>query len=158
MPNPSTSLTAVTLIPRQPTTCPICGITYSSLHAMRTHVGKSHPEASKAKTKQSYASKSYRTDEYMAHSCNGKPECRHCGKQFASRRAFMGHFHQQACPVFFGSNATHRPISRSPLLLKGCSHRGANRLHCQKRAWPHIMPPSLRYPCNSSRKFRNSQN
>ena len=44
------------------TTCPVCGVTFVSLHALRTHVGKSHPEHSTAKTGQGY---SYRHPDLM---------------------------------------------------------------------------------------------
>ena len=156
MPNPNTSLTAVTLIPRQPITCPICGITYSSLHAMRTHVGKSHPEASKAKlSKAMLANLVVQMSTWHIHATANLNAGTVASNSLRGEHLW-GTFINRPAPC--SSAAMQRPISRYQLLLKGCSHRQANRLHCQKRAWPHIMPPSLRYPCNSSRQFRNSQN
>ena len=101
-PSQSSHLTELTQVPRFPTTCPHCGITFSSLHAVRTHIGKSHPAESQAKTKTTYAERSHRTVAFMQYARDGQPECSSCGKRFASWRSFMGHFHQKACPVLHG--------------------------------------------------------
>ena len=101
-PSQSSQLTELTQVPRFPTTCPHCGITFSSLHAVRTHIGKSHPAESQAKTKTTYAERSHRTVVFMQYAKDGQPECNSCGKRFASWRSFMGHFHQKACPVLHG--------------------------------------------------------
>ena len=104
-------LTEVTGMLRRATACPICGLYYPSLHAVRTHIGKSHPEASTAYTKDSYATKSHRTDKHMMHALQGKPQCRHCLKTFSTWRAFMGHHHQRACPVLYGDKKAPAPVA-----------------------------------------------
>ena len=101
-PSPTnTHLTEVTCSLRTATTCPVCGITYASLHALRTHIGKSHPEHSTAKTGQGYSERSYRHSALMQHSLDGQPACVHCRKRFASWRSFAGHIVQKACPLLF---------------------------------------------------------
>ena len=100
-PPSNTHLTEVTCSLRTASTCPVCGITYASLHALRTHIGKSHPEHSTAKTGQGYSERSYRHSELMQHSLDGQPACVHCRKCFASWRSFAGHIVQKACPLLF---------------------------------------------------------
>ena len=101
-PSPTnTHLTEVTCSLRTTTTCPVCGITYASLHALRTHIGKSHPEHSTAKTGQGHSERSYRHSALMQHSLDGQPACVHCRKRFASWRSFAGHIVQKACPLLF---------------------------------------------------------
>ncbi|CAE7675397.1 unnamed protein product [Symbiodinium sp. CCMP2592] len=112
--HPRSSLTAVTQVPRKPATCKHCGATYSSLHALRTHIGKSHPQESQAKTKSSYPDKSHRTPDLMKHAVDGQPQCVHCGKRFASWRSFAGHFVQTACPVYHDPEASATADVRQP--------------------------------------------
>ena len=101
-PSPTcTHLTEVTHSLRTASTCPVCGVTFVCLHALRTHVGKSHPEHSAAKTGQGYRERSYRHPDLMKHSLDGQPACVHCKKCFASWRPFAGHIVQQACPLLF---------------------------------------------------------
>ena len=65
-PSPTcTHLTEVTHSLRTASTCPVCGVTFVCLHALRTHVGKSHPEHSAAKTGQGYRERSYRHPDLM---------------------------------------------------------------------------------------------
>ena len=97
----STQLTEVTQIPKHPTSCPHCGIMFTSLHAVRTHIGKSHSDLSRAMTKTTYAERSFRHTAFMQYAKGGQPACKFCNKRFSSWRAFMGHFHQQACPLMF---------------------------------------------------------
>ena len=99
----TSQLTEVTLMQCNPTACPGCGVMYGSLHAVRTHIGKSHSDQSRALTKGSYAAGSYRTNDFVCHAKQGKPECRYCNKRFSSWRSFMGHFHQRSCSVYFCS-------------------------------------------------------
>ena len=61
--------------------CNICGQQFASFHALRTHIGKSHPEASIALTKSDYAIRSERHDAHMQHATNGLPQCNKCGKK-----------------------------------------------------------------------------
>ena len=95
------SLTPVTQVPRHPTSCPVCGIMYPSLHAMRTHLGKQHPEQSQSYTRHTYMQRTAKDISYMQHSVQGLPQCRHCGKRFSAWLPFHGHFRQRACPALY---------------------------------------------------------
>ena len=80
--------------------CDVCGQQFGSFHALRTHVGKAHPELSVALTKSSYPERSARKDDYIRRSVDGRPHCKHCQKQFSGWPAYMSHFNQKACPAF----------------------------------------------------------
>ena len=99
------SLTEVTQVVRIQCSCATCGQQFGSFHALRTHVGKAHPEQSVALTKSSYSERSARRDEYIKHSVDGRPHCRHCQKQFSSWSAYVSHFNQRACPVLHMSSS-----------------------------------------------------
>ena len=92
-------LTEVTQVLRVACSCDICGQQFASFHALRTHIGKSHPETSIALTKENYSVRSERKDSHTRHAQSGLPQCNKCGKQFSGWPAFMSHFNQQACPV-----------------------------------------------------------
>ena len=92
-------LTEVTQVLRVVRSCNICGQQFASFHALRTHIGKSHPETSIALTKETYSVRSECKDSHMRHAQSGLPQCNKCGKQFSGWPAFMSHFNQQACPV-----------------------------------------------------------
>ena len=94
------TLTEVTKVIRIQCSCDVCGQQFGSFHALRTHIGKAHPEKSGALTKASYPERSARNDEYIKHSVKGKPQCKHCNKQFSGWAAYMAHYNQRACPVF----------------------------------------------------------
>ena len=106
---------------RQATACPIRGVMCDSLHAVRTHIGKSHPEQSQAKTKQSYADKSRIDNNFMKHAYDGKPECAHCRKQFSTWKAYMGHWQQQACPIWHSPTTGHFTKEATSSLADGAS-------------------------------------
>ena len=93
------NLTEVTQVVRIQRSCNACGQQFGSFHALRTHVGKAHPEMSVALTKSSYPERSARKDEYIKHSVDGRPHSKHCQKQFSSWPAYMSHFNKGACPV-----------------------------------------------------------
>ena len=84
-------LTEVTQVLRIACSCNICGQQFASFHALRTHVGKSHPESSIALTKVDYATRSERHDAHMKHAKNGLPQCNKCQKNLVG-----GH---HLCPI-----------------------------------------------------------
>ena len=96
---PQGELTEVTQVVRIACSCDQCGQQFASFHALRTHIGKSHPEQSIALTKSAYSVRSARSDSHMMHARRGKPQCDACGKQFSNWPAFMSHFNHWACPI-----------------------------------------------------------
>ena len=96
---PKGELTEVTQVVRVACSCDQCGQQFASFHALRTHIGKSHPEQSIALTKSAYSVRSARSDSHMKHARQGKPQRDACGKQFSNWPAFMSHFNHQACPI-----------------------------------------------------------
>ena len=63
---------------------------FPSLHAVRTHIGKAHAEASTSYTQSSYAEKSARQDKHMTFALNGLPQCRCCFKKLPAGELFAG--------------------------------------------------------------------
>ena len=92
-------LTEVTQVLRVVCSCDICGQQFASFHALRTHIGKRHPENSIALTKESYSVRAERKDSHMRHAQSGLPQCNKCGKHFSGWPSFMSHFNHRACPV-----------------------------------------------------------
>ena len=76
-----------------------CGQQFASFHALRTHIGKSHPESSVALTKTSYANRSERKDDHVRYAKEGRPQCSQCLKKCSGWPACMAHFNQKSCPV-----------------------------------------------------------
>ena len=107
------TLTEVTKVIRIQCSCDVCGQQFGSFHALRTHIGKAHPENSSALTKASYPERSARNDERIKHSVKGKPQCKHCNKQFSGWAACMAHHNQRACPVFHAPPVEPAPSSES---------------------------------------------
>ena len=113
------TLTEVTKVIRIQCSCNECGQQFGSFHALRTHIGKAHPENSRALTKASYPERSARNDAYIKHSVEGKPQCKHCNKQFSGWAAYMAHYNQRACPVYHAppaepaSSSEHSPAHRT---------------------------------------------
>ena len=105
------TLTEVTKVIRIQCSCNECGQQFGSFHALRTHIGKAHPENSGALTKASYPERSARNDAYIKHSVEGKPQCKHCNKQFSGWAAYMAHYNQRACPVYHAPPAEPAPSS-----------------------------------------------
>ena len=133
-------LTGVTKAVRVQCACPECGQQFASFHAMRVHIGKSHPQRSVALSHCDYAHVAKRKNEHMQHTEAGRPQCRHCFKKFSGWPAFMAHFNQQACPVLHttGIAVTEAGEQSSARLLLGRSCRGAPKSlfslckdHCQ---------------------------
>ena len=90
-------LTDVSLVVKIQCHCPHCDQRFPSTHALRVHMGKSHPEKQPPKT-QNTASKNKRRYEYRAYALHGMPQCRLCLKRFHAWPEFMGHISQRACP------------------------------------------------------------
>ena len=107
-------LTEVTQVLRIACSCNICGQQFASFHALRTHVGKSHPESSIALTKVDYATRSERHDAHMTHAKNGLPQCNKCLKKFSGWASFMSHFNHHACPVLHLALETGHSASSDP--------------------------------------------
>ena len=85
-------LTEVSQLVRVACSCNVCGQQFASFHALRTQIGKSHPERSIARAKLLT-----RPGPYAF--CQGKPQCNKCLKQFSGWPAFVAHFNQRACPA-----------------------------------------------------------
>ena len=66
-------LTEVTQVARIACSCDICGQQFASFHALRTHIGKRHPENSIAQTHSSYAVRATRDDSHLRFALGGKP-------------------------------------------------------------------------------------
>ena len=120
------SLTPVTQVPRHPTSCPVCGIMYPSLHAMRAHLGKQHPEQSQSYTRHTYMQRAAKDISYMQHSVQGLPQCRHCGKRFSAWLPFHGHFRQRACPALYQQPPTDTGCDTAAPSAEGGTGRGAS--------------------------------
>ena len=108
------SLTEVTQIQRFQCSCPTCGQSFPSTHALSVHIGKQHPETRPPKLRSTKA-KNRMVDSYRQHARDGLPQCVHCAKRFYGWPQFMGHFSQQACPVvFFRSLPAPQPKPQQP--------------------------------------------
>ena len=92
-------LTEITQVARIACSCNTCGQQFASFHALRTHIGKRHPEQSIAQTHASYAVRAERRDTHLKFARGGLPQCNQCLKKFSGWPAFMTHFNQRACPV-----------------------------------------------------------
>ena len=92
-------LTEITQVARIACSCNTCGQQFASFHALRTHIGKRHPEQSIAQTHASYAKRAERRDTHLKFARGGLPQCNQCLKKFSGWPAFMTHFNQRACPV-----------------------------------------------------------
>ena len=99
------SLTEVSQILKVQCSCPDCGMSFPSLHAMRVHRGKEHRDT-QTRRETNTTVKNRRRDEFRVHARNGLPICKHCGKSFHGWPAFMGHFSQQACPILHAPQTT----------------------------------------------------
>ena len=102
-------LTEITQVARIACSCNTCGQQFASFHALRTHIGKKHPELSIAQTHASYAVRAERRDTHLKFARGGLPQCNQCLKKFSGWPAYMTHFNQQACPVL---HATERKPER----------------------------------------------
>ena len=96
---PKGELTEVTQVLRVACSCDVCGLQFASFHALRTHIGKSHPEFRVALTKEGYATRSERKDDHMRYAKDGSPQCNQCFKKFSGWPGFMAHFNQKSCPT-----------------------------------------------------------
>ena len=92
-------LTEVTQILRIRSSCQICGQSFPSKHALKVHIGKMHPEA-QPRHEPNPTIKNRRVDEYRKFAKGGRPQCRFCLKRFYGWPQFMGHFSQNACPIY----------------------------------------------------------
>ena len=107
------SLTEVTRIQRFQCSCPTCGQSFPSTHALSVHIGKQHPETRPPKLRSTKA-KNQMNDAYRQHAKDGLPQCVHCAKRFYGWPQFMGHFSQQACPVLFLKSLPETPTVPAP--------------------------------------------
>ena len=92
-------LTEITQVARIACSCNTCGQQFASFRALRTHIGKKHPEQSIAQTHASYAVRAERRDTHLKFARRGLPQCNQCLKKFSGWPAFMTHFNERACPV-----------------------------------------------------------
>ena len=74
------TLTEVTKVIRIQCSCDEYGQQFGSFHALRTQIGKAHPENSRALTKASYPERSARNDEYIKYSIEGKSQSKYYNK------------------------------------------------------------------------------
>ena len=107
-------LKEVTQICTNTHTCPVCGIGFTSHHAVSVHLGKQHPAYRTPRTTNPTI-KNRRNDEVARrHALDGLPKCRHCLKSFRAWPQFFGHFHQEACPVFHAHTTTEPKQTHAP--------------------------------------------
>ncbi|OLP80198.1 hypothetical protein AK812_SmicGene39423 [Symbiodinium microadriaticum] len=96
-----------------PRACPHCGIYFTSVRTMRIHVALKHHDLI---TRTPVTPRSYATMrmEYMCHSVDGLPTCRHCQWDFSSWASFCLHFEKERCSVLHrNSQVRHlNPITR----------------------------------------------
>ena len=120
------TVTEVTQVLRIRCSCQICGQQFPSLHALRVHLGKQHPEAQPQRRERNPTIKNKRNDSFRVHSLDGLPTCKHCRKSFHGWPAFMGHFSQQACPVLHGQQHCTHTTEASPPGLQANQHQCQN--------------------------------
>ena len=92
-------LTEITQVARIACSCNTCGQQFASFHALRTHIGKRHPEQSIAQTRASHATRAEKRDDHIKFAKEGRPQCNQCLQKFSGWPAFMAHFNQRSCPV-----------------------------------------------------------
>ena len=106
-------LTEVTQIIRVRSHCQICGQSFPSKHALKVHIGKQHPDA-QPRHEPNPTIKNRRLDVYRKFAKGGLPQCRFCLKKFYGWPQFMGHFSQNACPMWSGPDNTSQHDTRVP--------------------------------------------
>ena len=99
-----------------PRACPHCGIYFTSVRTMRIHVALKHHDLI---TRTPVTPRSYATMrmEYMCHSVDGLPTCRHCQWDFSSWASFCLHFEKERCSVLHrNSQAAPKASSAKPAI------------------------------------------
>ena len=71
-------LTEITQVARIACSCSTCGQQFASVHALRTHIGKRHPEQSIAQTHATYATRAARSEDHLKFAREGRPQCNRC--------------------------------------------------------------------------------
>ena len=92
--------------PVKPLPCPICGFYFPTKRALRIHAAlkhKSEPPMNsptpQSKPKPSPRPQSAMRRDFMQHSLQGLPTCKHCFWVFTSWPSFCMHFEKARCPV-----------------------------------------------------------
>ena len=101
------SLTEVTAV-AEVLCCHVCGLSFASRASLRAHVTRKHQgggNQNAAKAKAAVHDKNLRS-QYMVHSVEGLPKCKHCLKEFSGWPQYVYHFTNTACTVL---HAEQRP-------------------------------------------------
>ena len=81
--------------------CPVCGLYFAGLQAMKIHHTKTHGPPS-GQTKVSVVQARGQLNVYE-HSLDGMPTCKHCLQKFSRWPNFLSHL-LQSCPQLHGGN------------------------------------------------------
>ena len=97
-----TSLLEPSNKPRRPTLttfeCPTCAVSFSSLHALRTHIARKHKQQAAVPASLLKKGEIRSKVDIKQHCVQGMPTCKHCGQSFQKWHGFKGHI-LSACPV-----------------------------------------------------------
>ncbi|CAE7409538.1 unnamed protein product [Symbiodinium sp. CCMP2592] len=82
-----------------PQACPDCGCYFPNTRTLRIHRAQKHPTivAAQRKAKRSYPEM---RKDFMQHSQEGVPVCKHCKWAFTSWPSFCLHFEHNRCPIY----------------------------------------------------------
>ena len=81
--------------------CNVCGLSFATRASLRAHVTRKHQGGgvqSAARAKAAAKNKNLRS-QYMVHSVEGLPICKHCLKEFTGWPQFAYHFANASCSV-----------------------------------------------------------
>ena len=112
--------------------CPVCGLYFTGLQAMKIHHTKMHGPTS-GQTKVSAVQARGQLNVYE-HSLDGMPTCKHCLQKFSRWPNFLSHL-LQSCPQLHGGNpqretGTNNETTGTPQTIP-CTESSAEKLQGQ---------------------------
>ena len=133
--------------------CPTCAMTFSSLHALRTHFARKHKQNAAVPSSLLKKGDVRSRVDVKQHCVQGMPTCKHCGQSFQKWHGFKGHI-LSACPVLHQQKvvaampepalASSGPALQSAagsLARGGQPSAGRSNIHPVPLAPSHLDPP-----------------
>ena len=147
--------------PRHPTQstfeCPTCALSFTSLHALRTHYARKHKQNAAVPAALLKQGTTRSQVDIKQHCVHGMPTCKHCGQSFQKWHGFKGHI-LSACPVLHQSSVlaampSPAPVDSGPALqsaagsqTQGNSHTTGDQMTTLSRTAPVTSLPASASP------------